>query len=162
MIRVDEDDVIVGKRLISVAFNTDGSIKQIDSTDEIYESFETAYEDVYNPINILYGGITDDTVADEFKGKVTFERKDYDEDNIGHSMILDVYKNGKRLVQYSILPVISNKLHFISYRGMFVQPFNIDKFLVCRKDHKELSVKKSLELALAYIDTYLLINPEWQ
>lgn len=162
MIQIDEDDVIVGKRLFVVAFNEDGSIKQIDSTDTIYESFETAFDDVYNPLKAVYGGMTDDTVADEYKGVITFDRKDKDKDNIGHSMILDIYKGGKRKVQYCILSIVINKLRIISYRGMFIEPFNINRFLVCRRDHHQLTVKNSLELALAYIDTYLLINPEWQ
>lgn len=36
MISVDEDDILVGKRLIFIAFNPDGYIKQVDSTDCIY------------------------------------------------------------------------------------------------------------------------------
>ena len=162
MIPIDEDDVLVGKRLISISFKPDGSIKQIDSTDIIYESFENAFEDIENPMRILYGGITDDTVAEEFKGKMTFKRKDFDDDNPGHGTIFDVYKDGKRIVEYAILPVIANKLQYITYRGMFIQPFNIDRYLVVRKDKRELTVKKSLELAFAYIDTYLILNPEWQ
>lgn len=161
MISINENDVLVGKRLISVAFNSDGSIKQIDSTDCIYESFEDAFHDIEHPIKILYGGITDDTVSEEFRGKISFKRKDYDENSIGHSMTLDIYRGGKRKVQYSILSIVSNKLQFITYRSMFIKPFNIDKFLVCRADNHELSVKKSLDLALAYIDTYLLLNPGW-
>lgn len=162
MISVDEDDVLVGKRLISVAFNPDGSIKQVDSTDCIYESFENAFEDIENPMRVLYGGITDDTISEEFKGNVKFKRNDFNSGNDGHGTIFDVYKNGKRAVQYAILPVISNKLHYIIYRGQFIRPFNIDKYIVVRKDKKELSIKKSLDLALSYIDTYLILNPEWQ
>jgi len=162
MIQIDEDEVIVGKRLFSAGFNDDGSVKQIDSTDVIYESFEEAFEDVSNPLNILYGGMTDESVSDEFKGIITFKRSDKDIDNVGHSMILDIYKHGRKKAQYCILPVVINKLQIIAYRGMFIQPFDIGKYLICRRDHKELSVKKSLDLAFSFIDTYLLINPEWQ
>lgn len=162
MIPIDEDDVIVGKRLIYVGFNPDGSENRVDSTDIIYESFENAFMDIHDPIKILYGGITDDTVADEFRGKITFKRKDFDEDNIGHGTIFDVYRDGKRVIEYAILPIIANKLQYITYRGMFIKPFNIDKYLICRKDGKELTIKKSLELALSYVDMYLTINPVWQ
>ena len=162
MIQVDEDDVIVGKRIFIVGYNPDGSVRQIDSTDIIYESFETAYDDVYNPMKILYGGITDDTISDEYKGIIKFKRIDHNENNIAHGMTLDIYKNDIRNVQYNILPIIINKLQIISYRGMFIQPFDIGKFTVCRKDHRELTVKNSLDLALTFIDTYLFINPEWQ
>ena len=162
MIQVDEDDLIIAKRLISVAFDQNGTINRVDSTDVIYESFENAFMDISHPIKTLYGGITDDTVADEFKGKITFKRNDFDEDNPGHGTIFDVYKDGKRAVEYAILPVIANKLQYISYRSQFIQPFNINQYLVVRKDKKNLTIKKSLELALAYIDTYLILNPEWQ
>lgn len=162
MISIDESDVIVGKRIFIAAFNDDGSIRRIDSTDTIYDDFESAYEDVINPIKSIYGGITDDTVAEEFKGKIAFKRCDFDEDNLGHGMNFLIYRDGKRIIEYDILPVIANKLHHIAYRGVFIKPFNIDRYLIYRRDGRKLTIKKSLDLALAYIDTYLLINPEWE
>lgn len=162
---VNLDGITVCRRILILSYDIMGSIIGIDSTDTIYNSFDEAYKDLCSIICDAFGGITDETIDDRYK-IVVFKQEHQNEIDDAYTMTFEVLhrKYNTPIIRYFILPIVAkvNKPHIMAYRGMIIESFDFGKLAIYDENYQLIAIKKSLDLALSFIDTYLLIKYDLQ